>query len=68
MMHDWELTPRYESPMMTTVYPEIMMPLIRHRPEAMKVIGIQLKGQIENLTKGEKAVATLEAAITPNSN
>lgn len=43
MTYDRELTP-YESPMMMTVGPEIMIPLIRGHPEAMKAIGIQIKG------------------------
>lgn len=52
--------------MMMTVGAEIMISLIRGHPEAMKAIGMQIKGQIESLIKGEGAVATLETAITPN--
>lgn len=54
--------------MMMTVDPKIMIPLIRGYPEIVKAIGIQLKGQIESLMKGERAVAILEAAITPKHN
>lgn len=68
MMHDRELTPRYESRMMMPVDPEIMIPLIRGHPEAMKPVSIQIKGQIESLIKGKRAVAILETAITPSHN
>lgn len=54
--------------MMMTLDPEITIPLIRGCPEAMKAIGIQLKGLIESVMKGERAIATLEVAITPNHN
>ncbi|XP_071436803.1 uncharacterized protein [Pithys albifrons albifrons] len=67
MMHDRELTPRRESPMMLPVNPERMIPLIRGLPESLKPIGIQLKGQIESLTKEERAAATLEAALSPGA-
>lgn len=62
MMHDRKLTPRGESPVMVPVDPERMIPLIRGLPEAVKPIGMQLKGQIESLPIAERAVATLEAA------
>lgn len=54
--------------MTVTVDPEIMIPLISGHLEAVKALGIQLKGQIESLMKGERAVSISEAAIIPKHN
>ena len=66
MMYDKKLQPHHESPMMMTVDPERMTPLIRGLPESLKPIGIQLQGKIQALSQGERTQAVLEGTVTSN--
>lgn len=66
MLHDRELKLWHESPKVVSVDPERMTPLVRGVPESLKPMGVQLHGQIVSLRNGERAVATLEGAITPD--
>lgn len=63
MMHDRELNPQQESPMMMPVDPEWMTTSIRGLPEP---IGIQLQGTIKAVSQSERVTAALEGLVTPN--
>ncbi|PKU32796.1 endogenous retrovirus group 3 member 1 env polyprotein [Limosa lapponica baueri] len=51
MLHNCELRPQQESPMMLPVDPERMTPLIRGLPESLKLTSIQLQGTIRALER-----------------
>ncbi|XP_051499549.1 uncharacterized protein LOC127396039 [Apus apus] len=64
MMHNGQLNPYQESPMLLTVDPERMTPLIRGLPESLRPVGIQLQGQI----KATSPLARLEEIVTQDHN
>ncbi|XP_052631079.1 LOW QUALITY PROTEIN: uncharacterized protein LOC128136025, partial [Harpia harpyja] len=59
MMYDRKLEPTQESPMMMSVDPERMTPLIRGLPDSLKLIGIQLQGKIQAMPQGKSVAAAL---------
>ncbi|XP_074713432.1 uncharacterized protein LOC141938585, partial [Strix uralensis] len=54
MIHERKLVPGCESPMMLSVNPEIMTPLIRGLPESLRSTGIDLQRTIASLDPVEK--------------
>ncbi|KFW08085.1 hypothetical protein N327_00949, partial [Fulmarus glacialis] len=54
MMYDRKLEPRQESPMMMPVDPEQMTPLIRGLPDSLKLIGVQLQGEIQAMPQSKR--------------
>ncbi|KFU92831.1 hypothetical protein M959_08107, partial [Chaetura pelagica] len=64
MMHNRQLTPCHESPVLLSVDPERMTPLIRSLSESLRSVGIQLQGQI----KAASPLEQLEEILTPDRN
>ncbi|XP_009579700.1 PREDICTED: uncharacterized protein LOC104079376, partial [Fulmarus glacialis] len=60
MMYDRKLEPRQESPMMMPVDPEQMTPLIRGLPDSLKLIGVQLQGEIQAMPQSKRVAAALK--------
>ncbi|KFP73809.1 hypothetical protein N311_05319, partial [Apaloderma vittatum] len=57
MMHDRQLNPNQESPMLLLVDSERMTPLIRGLPDSLRPIAIQLQRQIQTTTPLERSEA-----------
>lgn len=68
MIQERILTPRYESPVMLLVDPEIMTPLIRGLPESLKPMGISLQRTIATMGPIERLESFLNSSRNDAGN